>query len=77
MQKPGSPFTARALASSKGGRTDLAEIFGKGTTIVAVLPAEPTAAHFDALQLRYPGWLLTHFFNVYLVEGSSPQTAEL
>lgn len=75
MLSPGSPFHAPALASSKGGLTDLAEVLAKGTTIVAVLPAAPSPALFAALQVRYADWLLKHFFDVYYVSAAPPAQA--
>jgi peroxiredoxin len=75
MLSAGSPFPALTLESSKGGRTDLGAELSKGTTIVAVLPAAPGAALFDALQAHYTKWLLGHFFNVYYVSAAPPAQA--
>lgn len=75
MFQPNEKFPTRPLPSSKGGTTDLADTFGKGTTIVGVIPQPEAAKWLEAVSERFVDWMMYRFWNVYLILDVPPEDA--
>jgi hypothetical protein len=75
MLNVNDPFPTRPLPSSKGGTTDLKDVFAKGTTIVGVIPAAQAGPWLEAVSLHFVNWMMERFWNVYLILDVTPEEA--